>query len=137
MTHRGHVDLPIPIKALYSLIDVPHKDKLGAERAVAYCTGWKWDDGEQKDEIMGERWREREGLPAPGTLRGMLVVRPALLTDGDCQADKKKNAYRVKEGDTELRGVYTISRKDVAHFIADAVLHRWDEFSDKAVNIGY
>ncbi|KAE9405604.1 hypothetical protein BT96DRAFT_916069 [Gymnopus androsaceus JB14] len=136
LTHSGHADLPILLKPLYAALEVPHKDKLGAERAIAYCAGWKWDtetDG-PGDDVMGEGWMEREGLPAAGTLKGVLVIRPALLTDGSCRADSNKNAYRVKE---EEIGGWTVSRKDVAHFVADAMLNRWNEFSDKIVNIAY
>lgn len=135
LTHDAHAALPLVLKPLYGyLLDIPHKDKLGAERAIAHLTGWKWDDDEPGTDIMGEQWTERKGLPAPGALKEVLVVRPALLTDGICRADENKDAYRVKE--TELGG-YTISRKDVAHFIADAALNRWNEFSNKIVNIAY
>ncbi|KAE9394885.1 hypothetical protein BT96DRAFT_923223, partial [Gymnopus androsaceus JB14] len=136
LTHSGHADLPMLLKPLYLALGVPHKDKLGAERAIAYCAGWKWDtetDG-PGDDFIGEGWKEREGLPAAGTLKGVLVIRPALLTDGNCLADSKKDAYRVKE---EEIGGWTVSRKDVGHFVADAVLNRWNEFSDKIVNIAY
>ncbi|KAE9394886.1 hypothetical protein BT96DRAFT_998115 [Gymnopus androsaceus JB14] len=136
LTHSGHAALPLLLKPLYATMGIPHKDKLGAERAIAYCAGWKWDtetDG-PGDDFMGEGWMEREGLPAAGTLKGVLVIRPAFLTDGDCRADSKKDAYKVQE---EEIGGWTVSRKDVAHFVADAVLNRWNEFSDKIVNIGY
>lgn len=135
LTRKGRAALPLLFKPLYGyLLDIPHKDKLGAERAIAHCTGRTWEEDEPRNDIMGEQWTKRRGLPAPGTLKGVLVIRPAWLTDGRCRADQNKDAYRVKEA--ELGG-YTISRKDVAHFIAEAVLHRWDEFSDKIVNIGY
>ncbi len=122
------------------LLALPHKDKVGAERAVAHCTGWKWDverDGEPGDDMMGSNWKERQGLPSPGTLKNILVIRPALLTDGACKAEKggKEAGYRVKEGD--LSSAWSVSRKDVAHFVADAALNRWDEFSDKCVSIAY
>lgn len=96
--------------------------------------------GEPGDDIMGPNWKEREGLLKAGSFDNFLVVRPALLTDGECVADKeegkKKNKppYRVSE--KEL-GSYTVSRKDTAHFIADAVTSRWSEYGKKIVNIGY
>ncbi|KAE9383265.1 hypothetical protein BT96DRAFT_929914 [Gymnopus androsaceus JB14] len=120
LTHKGHAALPLPLKPLYATMGIPHKDKLET-------------DG-PGDDFMGEGWKEREGLPAAGTLKGVLVIRPAFLTDGDCRADSKKDAYKVQE---EEIGGWTVSRKDVAHFVADAVLNRWNEFSDKIVNIGY
>ena len=119
---------------------------------VAHCAGWKWDaeeDGEPGADIMGTKeWRGREGLPKEGELKRVLVVRPALLTDGECLADKleleakqgkggkkeSKKAYRVSE---EELGGWTVSRKDVAHFVVDAIIHRWDEFENKCVSIAY
>jgi hypothetical protein len=46
----------------------------------------------------------------------------------------KKKSYRVSEA--ELGG-WTVSRKDVAHFVADVTLSRWDEFENKRVSIAY
>lgn len=134
--------MPFLLKPVYgSLLTVPHADKLGSERAVAHCAGWDWDkidDREPSGELMGSDWQKRTGLPTPGALTEVLVVRPAILTDGECVAEKKrtggKDPYRVSED--ELGG-WTVSRKDVAHFIADAALNRWDEFAGKIVNIAY
>lgn len=151
LTRTSHASLPLPLKPLYGyLLRVPHEDKVGAERVVAHCAGWKWDakeDGEPGADIMGtEEWRGREGLPKEGELKRVLVIRPALLTDGDCLADKLeakpgkcgkkelKKAYRVSE---EELGGWTVSRKDVAHFVVDAIVHRWDEFENKCVSIAY
>ncbi|KAF8969585.1 hypothetical protein BDZ97DRAFT_1653517 [Flammula alnicola] len=141
VTPTSHAALPLLLKPLYGyLLAIPHKDKVGAERLISYCTGWPWDtknDGEPGEDIMGSNWTERQGLPAAGSLKRVLVVRPALLTDGECLAEKpgKKGApYRVSE--QELGG-WTVSRKDVAHFVADAVLTRWDEFENKRVSIAY
>lgn len=139
LTHSSFALIPFVLKPLYALLSVPHKDKVGAERVIAHCAGWKWEvdsDEEPGDDILGERWLERDGLPAAGSFKNVLVIRPALLTDGECKAEKggKKNAYRVKEGDFSA---YTVSRKDVGHFVADAVLNRWSEFENKLVTIGY
>lgn len=138
ITHASHAALPLPFKPLYGLfLASPHKDKFGVERAIAHCAGWKWDDGEPSDEIIGKGWLQREGLPTKGTLKDALLIKAALLTDGECKAEKGggKPAYRVKEG--QLSGAWTVSRKDVAHFVTDAVLNRWNEFSDKCVTIAY
>lgn len=122
---------------------MPREDKLGAERVVSHCAGWPWDtkdDGEAKEEIVGKDWTRREGLPAAGSLKNILVVRPAILTDGECTAEAggtdkaDKPTYRVSEG--EITG-YTISRKDVAHFVVDAVTKRWDEYHNKRITIVY
>ncbi|KAF7361612.1 NAD(P)-bd-dom domain-containing protein [Mycena venus] len=143
LTPSAHKELPVLLKPLYGVVlAAPHKDKIGMERAIAHCAGWTWDqktDGPVEEEILGEGWMQRKGLPPPGSLKRMLVIRPALLTDGKCEADeaaakgKGKVAYRVSE--KELGG-YMISRKDTAHFVVDA-LTRWDEFGNKRVNISY
>lgn len=139
LTKSSHAALPLLIKPVYGhFLEIPHRDKVGSERVIFHCGGWEWnakDDGEPSDDVMGPNWRQREGLPAPGSLKSALVIRPALLTDGECQADNpKKKGYR--ESEEELRG-YTVSRKDVAHFIADAVLNKWSEYENKVINIAY
>ncbi|KDR73735.1 hypothetical protein GALMADRAFT_72063 [Galerina marginata CBS 339.88] len=141
LTRTSHAALPLPLKPLYGyLLAVPHKDKVGAERLVAHCAGWPWnakDDGEPDEAMMGPDWKTCEGLPEAGSLKRVLVIRPALLTDGECLAEKpgkSGGAYRVSE---EELGAWTVSRKDVAHFIADAVLNRWAEFENKCVSIAY
>ncbi|KAJ7693320.1 hypothetical protein B0H17DRAFT_1168870 [Mycena rosella] len=141
LTPPAHAALPLLIKPLYAMLELPHRDKIGLERVLAHCSGRTWDDttdGVARESIMGENWTQREGLPAPGTLKHVLVVRPAILTDGICVADEvatkgKGKSYRASE--QEL-GAYTISRKDVAHFLVDAIA-RWNEFENKTINVGY
>ncbi|KAJ7609567.1 hypothetical protein DFH06DRAFT_1376151 [Mycena polygramma] len=143
LTPVGHAALPLVLKPLYAMIDGPHKDKICMERVVAHCAGWGWDnkkDGVPETEILPDGWTRRDGLPALGSLKQVLVVRPALLTDGKCVADeleakgKAKRPYRVSENEL---GAYTVSRKDIAHFMVTA-LARWDEFAPKRrVNVGY
>jgi hypothetical protein len=147
VTKKSYASLPLPLKPIYGyLIEGPHKDKLGAERIVAHLADWPWDakrDGEPGEDLMGEgEWMKREGLPEKGALKGcVVVVRPALLTDGECRADetgkkgKGKAPYRVEEGD--LKGSYTISRKDVAHFLVEGVVTKWDDWKGKCVSIAY
>jgi hypothetical protein len=112
---------------------------VGAERVVAHCTGWPWDaeDEEVGEDILGSGWTER--LPQPGSVKGVVVIRPALLVDGDCRADKLndgkgkgKEPYRVKEGDI---GGWTVSRKEVAHFVVEGVLGDWGRWEGKCVSI--
>ncbi|KAF8233080.1 hypothetical protein L208DRAFT_1268513 [Tricholoma matsutake] len=146
ITHTSHAALPLLLKFFYGLlITVPHKDKFGAERVISHCAGWTWDtknDGEPSDDIMGPGWTNREGLPTAGSLKRALVIRAAMLTDGECVAEKanadrtneSKKSYRVNE---EEISCWTVSRKDVAHFVVDAVLNRWDEFENKRVSIAY
>lgn len=147
LTRTSHASLPFALKLLYRLIAVPHKDKIGAERVVSHCAGWEWNVSEQGDpglDIMGAGdWTTREGLPPTGTLKHVLVIRPALLMGEECVAEtatpggkegQRKEPYRVSEGEI---GGWTISRKDVAHFVVDAVVNRWDEFEGRRVNICY
>ncbi|TRM67898.1 hypothetical protein BD626DRAFT_395349 [Schizophyllum amplum] len=138
LTKRSHASIPVLLKPMYSyLLAGPHRDKMGQERVLSYCAGLPWDEGEAEpaEEIMGVKWQEREGLPAADSLKKVPVVRPALLTDGECEADKgKAKSYRVSEA--ELGG-YTVSRKDVGHFIAKALLSEWDQYEGKIVNVGY
>jgi len=141
-TRASHATLPLPLKPLYGyFLSGPHKDKLGSERVIAHCAGWEWAERELGEEIMGlGDWTKLEGLPAAGSLQNLaVVVRPALLTDGECQAEApkkgKKAAYRAK---ASLSSPYTVSRKDVAHFLVEGLLKKWDEFAgEKVVEIAY
>lgn len=52
-----------------------------------------------------------------------------MLTDG-----VEKGKYKTGEN---LSGLYSISRKDVAHFIANDLSQNWEKWDGKAVEIGY
>ncbi|KAG6829202.1 hypothetical protein H0H92_005331 [Tricholoma furcatifolium] len=142
ITRTSKAALPIPIKLLYSyLIAAPHRDKCGAERVVSHVAGWNWDSkeyGEVGEDILDDAGKWKDGLPASGSIQDILVIRPGFLTDGESLADKKKKAsgapYRVSTDDFTA---WTVSRKDVSHFVFDAASHRWDELRGKIVNIGY
>jgi hypothetical protein len=58
-----------------------------------------------------------------------MIVRVALLTDG-----KEKGVYKVGAGEVEG---WTVSRRDVAHFIVDAVTNRWEQYGGRQVSIAY
>lgn len=137
--------MPFLLGIFYKLlIHQPHKDKIGTERVVSHISGWEWNDAEVTEpgeDIMGPDWKNKEGLPASGSFQGFLVVRPLLLTNGDCRADKEEykregaNApYRVSEEEIYS---WTVSRKDVGHFISEAILTKWDNYKNKVVNVGY
>lgn len=144
VTSTAYKALPILLKPIYTiLLPYPAKDKLGAERVIAHCAGWTWDpkaDGVVAKEVLDEGWTQRKGLPAPGSLKRVLVIRPAVMTDGKSVGDEldaakvKGQPYRL--GEQELGG-YTISRKDITHFLVDALTTRWNEFENKRVNIAY
>ncbi|CAK5276121.1 unnamed protein product [Mycena citricolor] len=135
--------LPLILKPLYATLNIPHEDKLGMERVAAHCAGWAWDTkalGEPPEDVMGgASWTQRAGLPQPGSLHSVLIIRAGFLTDGPCVADEvakkgKGKMYRVSERET--KGI-SISRSDVAHFVVDVVTRRWDEFGNKRVNMTY
>ncbi|KAF8176004.1 hypothetical protein BJ912DRAFT_1024401 [Pholiota molesta] len=130
VTRTSRQNTSLLLRPMYGyLISHPLQDKLGMERAIFHSAGWAWNprDGEPSTEIMGEGWTEREGLPAPGTLKDAMVLRAAMLTDGECRADLKKDAegsvYRAVE--------------DVAHFIFEAVTKNWGEYGGKQVSVAY
>ncbi|OBZ69646.1 hypothetical protein A0H81_10196 [Grifola frondosa] len=98
VTRAAHAKLPFLLRLLYAfLLREPHADKLGAERVAAHVAGWEWRDEEPIAEVLGANWQNQAGLPEQGQLKHFLVVRPALLTNGECQADKAgdKTPYRV------------------------------------------
>ena len=113
---RPHSLLPLPIKAVFSLIKVPHDDKINQEKIVKGAAGW---DGE----VNG--WLGANNV---------VIVRPAVLTSGECKADKESDAYRTGQ---ELRSAWTVSRADVAHFITDKVTVNWDEWAGQAWSVSY
>ena len=91
------------------------------------------------EDILGSGWQD--ALPDPGSVKDIVVIRPALLVDGECKADKAqggkgkgKEPYRVREGDI---GGWTVSRKDVAHFVVEGALGDWQKWAGKCVSIAY
>ncbi|OJA19660.1 hypothetical protein AZE42_02817 [Rhizopogon vesiculosus] len=138
LTRASHKALPLLLKPLYGyLLSEPHKDKCGAEEVIAHCAGWSWDARDSAgEEILGADWENRIIFPGRGQLKSIVVVRPALLTDGECRADVKgSGAYRVKEGDVECS--WSVSRRDVAHFLVEGVVKHWQEWEGKCVSIAY
>lgn len=133
---------PLLLRPLYGyLIQEPLSDKLGAERVIHHLGGWDWDPAipEPAKNILDPNWQAIEGMPKPGTLKNAIILRPALLTDGECLADKTsggKVPYRVGEGEV---GGWTVSRRDVAHFVFDLVTNQsqWERSKDKQISIAY
>ncbi|KIO24806.1 hypothetical protein M407DRAFT_76466 [Tulasnella calospora MUT 4182] len=127
----SHKSIPFLAKGFYALISVPHADKLGMERVFHWSAGWpeeEWKEGDPEAHILPQGWEETLG-GKPGWLKSFVVVRPAILTDGE-QTDK----YKVGE---DIPGLWTVSRKDVGHFIASDVLKDWSKWEGKAVSVGY
>ncbi|KAF5323738.1 hypothetical protein D9619_012992 [Psilocybe cf. subviscida] len=159
VTRASRARVPILLKPMFGyLIALPLADKFASERVVAHVAGWdaevadkkkgkgknapkyKWDgalEPEPSTHLTGDGWKNRAGLPARGTLPHAMILRAGLLNDGECRADAAtdgKPVYRVAEG--ELGG-FSVSRKDVAHFILEAVTKRWSEYGDRQVNVVY
>jgi len=144
LTKSSHASLPFLIRCLYYLIHQPHKDKIGTERIAFHVSGKEWNNAEAVEpgeDVMGPDWQNRDGLPSFGAFKGLLLVRPLLLTDGECVADNEefnreggKAPYRVSEEDFYS---WTVSRKDVGHFLSEAILTKWDDYKNKVVSIGY
>jgi hypothetical protein len=139
LTPDAHDNLPLLLKPLYRyLLAGPHADKLGAERLLAHCSGKDWTDEEPSPEIMSGplgNWSDREGLPSKGTLKDIVIIRPAVLTDGKCKGDAGKATYRASE--QYLSSGYRVSRRDVAHFICTDLIKNWSKWNGRAVHIAY
>ncbi|KAL5533500.1 hypothetical protein ACEPAF_5276 [Sanghuangporus sanghuang] len=139
----AHAALPLPLKPFYGLVldgaKGPHADKLGMERVITYAAGWEWPaaDGEPDKTILADGWQDHVG--PYGWLKHAVVVRPALLTNGDSIGEnpKKPGEAPYRALDHEMKGGYTISRKDVAHFIVTRVLPEWNQWEGKRVRIAY
>lgn len=130
VTKASHDALPFGFKTFYSYaLHSPHVDKLGMERLLQSAMGRTWSEGvEPQEEILPKGWEKN--YPAEGWLRDrVVIVRPALLTDGD-----EKRDYKVSD---EEFGSYTISRRDVGHFIgARLTRDEWNSWKGKIVNVG-
>jgi hypothetical protein len=109
------------------------------EKVLAYCAGLPWNDSDGPPaNFLPDDWQS--GLPSPGSLHDVVIIRAALFTDGDAQGDKSpqerknKPPYKVQD---ENGGGYTISRKDVAHLIVEGIAPNWDEYRGKVVSVSY
>ncbi|KIO27892.1 hypothetical protein M407DRAFT_231914 [Tulasnella calospora MUT 4182] len=121
VTKESHAKLPFLFKGIYAMLAVPHADKLGMEKAIYWSAGWECT-------LLPEGWKERLG-GSEGWLKSAVIVRPTMLTDG-----VEKAKYKTGEN---LSGLYSISRKDVAHFIVNDISQNWEKWDGKAVAIGY
>ncbi|KAG8710786.1 hypothetical protein FRC09_020935 [Ceratobasidium sp. 395] len=109
--------LPLPLKLMYRwLLHWPHVDKIEQESVVKRAGGW---DG-AADGWLGEQ--------------NLVIVRPSMFTSGECVADRKEDAYRTGEA---LKSAWTVSRADVAHFVAETMFSDWEKWAGKAWVISY
>lgn len=128
-TQASHDALPFGMKGFYSYaLRQPHADKLGMERLLQHAMGKPWvEKVEPDEEILPSGWRTE--YPEAGWLPRIVVVRPAFLTNGE-----EKGIYRAS---TEEFASWTVSRRDVAHFVGKRLLAEWGAWSGKIVNVGY
>ena len=83
------------------------------------------------DHLMPANWKEELGAQAPsGGVWGPknVIIRSAFLTDG-----QESGRYRAEKGDFST---YTVSRRDVGHFIAENLVPNWDKFAGGVVTVG-
>lgn len=128
VTKESHDALPLGMKTLYSWgLRSPHADKMGMERLLQHAIGLKWTENvEPVEEVLPSDWRK--DYPEAGWLKNIVIVRPAFLTDGEA-----KHQYKVSSDEFSS---YTISRKDMGHFIGERLPAEWETWSGKIVNVG-
>lgn len=140
-TKASHKRLPFLLKVFYSwLLTPPHVDKFWMERVAAHCAGTHFPDESYRPEMLPKEWKTLEGMPAEGAFKSIMILRAGWLTDGPAKADEEANrgkrVYRVCTNDRDALG-YTISRKDVAHFIVEDALENWETWEGKPVSLYY
>ena len=109
------------------------------ERVLAHCAGISFEDEDFREDLLPQGWQELEGMPERGTMKKIVILRPAFLTDGVAKADDQKQEgrpYRVHKGDKGKVG-WSMSRRDVSHFIVEDALERWDEYEGERVSLFY
>ncbi|KAI0064501.1 hypothetical protein BV25DRAFT_242015 [Artomyces pyxidatus] len=141
LSKPAHKSLPLPLRIMYSaLLGPAHEDKKGVEYILTHCSGDAGPRLVPSEKILAAGWERTEGVPGKGEVPGVVLVRPALLTDGECRADKNgPSSYRSRgDGDLAVPGGYTISRKDVGYFVAERLLGEdWEQWAGKGVSLAY
>ncbi|KAI0697307.1 hypothetical protein C8T65DRAFT_710411 [Cerioporus squamosus] len=142
ITSESHSAVPLALKPLYgAVLPAAHADKLGMECILARSAGLSWSSKDAPSKgILPEGWQSSPGLLGQGELKHLVIMRPALLTDGECRGDEVGKAgkapYRSKK-DGNMGSAYRVSRKDVAHFVVQEVLPRWSEWERSGVVLAY
>jgi len=140
ITSVGYKKLPIILKPVFSyMLTSIQDDKLGAETIVAHYVGRDFPDP-AKPEVLKSTWKEEEGVMERGSYKKIVVVRPTMLTDSECQGDKIAAAGKApyKLGEDDVTG-WSISRKDIAHFVAEELTkdEEWEKWEGKCAAISY
>jgi len=144
VTSKSHKDLPLTLKPFYSLfLSGAHKDKRAAEHLLARSSNSDSFACSAKEiatlEKSGHLSPNEQDTDLPSVPLEVLAIRPSLLTDGEARAESKKSGsgeVGFRTG-AELPNAYTVSRKDVAWFIAKMALVDWNSWKGKAITISY
>lgn len=131
-----HDALPFLIKMMYNwILPVPHDDKIEMENIILTLMGRNANtfiapssEKDLKAYQLGVEERAK-AIASPGWLKDAIIVRPALLYDGN-----SKGKYRTGE---VLPKASTISRADVGHFIVNECVPGNDKWTGKAVTVAY
>lgn len=97
--------------------------------AIFHAANWDWPQEDPDPEFLGKDWQKE--IKPIGFLKEVVVIRPSLLTGGDDIT--AKGNYRTSL--QELKGAYTISRSEVAHFVVERVSKHWDDWKGKVISI--
>ena len=111
---QGYADLPWLLKPVYGwLLREPHTDKEKMERQINTWAGIQHVDFNPNGEDKGK-------------LGNVIIVRPALLTNGGGRGTQAGN---------RLLGAWTISRDDVAEFIVSECIQEDSCWKGRGVTV--
>ncbi|TFK93218.1 hypothetical protein K466DRAFT_479083 [Polyporus arcularius HHB13444] len=142
VTSESQAAVPLVLKPLYYVVlPAALADKLGVERILSHAAGWSWSSKDDpSNDILTQGWKSTPGLPRQGDLKHVVIVRPAVLTDGESRGDEAVKSgnepYRTKKV-VIMSSAYRVLRKDVAHFVVEKVLPNWSEWEGYGVVIAY
>lgn len=112
------------------LLSSPHADKEGLEYIMARSARGiptPAASAYPPERILSAA--DRDGAPQD-VLPEVIIVRPALLTDGEVRGkDKTRAANQLS--------TYTVSRKEIARFIVDECAPGHDDWVNQGVVVGY
>ena len=128
LTRQSKAVMPLLLRPLYGwALHLAHEDKRGLEAVIHHGIGIPYEEGETPGEaILPAGWKE--SLPAAGWAKHSVIIRASLLTSGEVTGK-----YRAAVGDFKS---WKVTRKDVAHFIAEELLVNWDKYDGNIVTVG-
>ena len=88
----------------------------------------------EKSGHLPNGWKES----LPSSKIEMLVIRPALLMgDNEKSVCEEKGFGGIRVGPEDIKGQWSVGRKDVAWFIAKKGVKEWNDWKGKAVTVSY